>query len=344
MTPIDRNDGTRRTALVIGATGGIGGEAAHALLAHGWRVRGLCRHPADASRRAAWVGAVEWVAGDAMNEADVTTAAAGTTLIFHGANPPMYKNWRGLALPMLRNAIAAARRGAARLIFPGNVYNFGPDAWPLVSETSPQHPRTRKGAVRVEMEAMLEAAAKDGVRSLVVRAGDYFGPNQPASWFRNAMVKPGRQLRWVMYPGAPEVGHAWAYLPDVAETVARLAEIETSLPAFESLNFGGHWLERGVEIAEVARLVSGKPDLPIRRAPWLLYYLAAPFVTFLREALEMRYLWRTPLRLDNAKLLALIGPEPHTPLDEALRRTLAALGCLPETPAAPKVEAAAAAV
>jgi nucleoside-diphosphate-sugar epimerase len=70
---------------------------------------------------------------------------------------------------------------AARLIFPANVYNFGPDAWPIVTEVSPQHPRTHKGAVRVEMENMLKDAAGHGVRSLVVRAGDFFGPRQPVS-------------------------------------------------------------------------------------------------------------------------------------------------------------------
>jgi hypothetical protein len=45
--------------------------------------------------------------------------------------------------------------------------------------------------------------------------------------------------------------------------------------------------------------------------------------------IELRYLWRVPLRLDNRKLESLIGPEPHTPLDEAVRQSLAGLGCLP---------------
>ncbi len=206
MNPIDPPDGTQKIALVIGAAGGIGGEAAHALIAEGWRVRGLARQPDDAKRRAAWVGPVEWIAGDAMNEADVTAAAQGASVIFHGANPPMYRDWRGLAIPMLRNAIAAARASGARLIYSGNVYNFGPDAGAVIAEASPQHPLTRKGAIRVEMEAMLKAAANDGVRSLVLRAGDYFGPHQPKSWFRDVMVKPGAPLRSVTYPGESEVG------------------------------------------------------------------------------------------------------------------------------------------
>ena len=36
-----------QTALVIGATGGIGGEVAHALQTRGWRVRALHRDPAS---------------------------------------------------------------------------------------------------------------------------------------------------------------------------------------------------------------------------------------------------------------------------------------------------------
>jgi len=332
---MNRNDSPQekqKTALVVGATGGIGGEVARALIAHGWHVRGLARRPDDAKRRAAWVGAVEWVAGDAMNAGDVTAAAEGAAVIFHGANPPKYKNWRGLAIPMLRNAIEAARASGARLIYPGSVYNFGPDAGAVIAEASPQHPLTRKGAIRVEMEALLKNAANDGVRSLILRAGDFFGPRQPNSWFRDVMVKPGALLRSVTYPGDPEVGHAWAYLPDLAETAARLAAIEASLPAFEVLHFGGHWLPRGAEMAAAVRRVCGRPDLPIRRFPWVLIYLGAPFSPFFRELLEMRYLWRIPLRLDNAKLVSLLGTEPHTPLDAALRRILAELGCLPDAP------------
>ena len=78
--------------------------------------------------------------------------------------------------------------------------------------------------------------------------------------------------------------------------------------------------------------MTAKPDLPIQSLPWFLFYLLAPFVTFMRESLEMRYLWQKPLKLDNAKLVAFLGQEPHTPLDTAIAETLGALGCLEQTP------------
>ncbi|MBB3594922.1 nucleoside-diphosphate-sugar epimerase [Rhizobium sp. BK529] len=45
----------------------------------------------------------------------------------------------------------------------------------------------------------------------------------------------------------------------------------------------------------------------------------------------MRYLWKKPLRMSNAKLVAELGCEPQTPIDEAVRASLVALGCLSRT-------------
>ena len=42
----------------------------------------------------------------------------------------------------------------------------------------------------------------------------------------------------------------------------------------------------------------------------------------------MRYLWRTPVRMDNARLVAALGYEPHTPLDQAVEATLVGMGSL----------------
>ena len=48
----------------------------------------------------------------------------------------------------------------------------------------------------------------------------------------------------------------------------------------------------------------------------------------------MRYLWRTPVGMDNAKLVAFLGREPHTPLEEAVEAALEGMGCLASAPLA----------
>lgn len=317
-----------RTALVLGATGGIGGEVALALLESGWRVRSVHRNPERAARTAPHLTQVQWVAGDAMRREDVVAASHGAECIVHGVNPPGYRNWGGLALPMLESSIAAAKASGARLVFPGTVYNFGPDAFPDLTERSPQNPLTRKGKIRVEMEKRLETASREGVRTLIVRAGDFFGPRTGNSWFAQGLIKPGRPVRSILYPGRPDVGHAWAYLPDVAATIVRLLAREGDLAEFELFHFGGHWFEAGIELAHAIQRVVGEPKPRIRRFPWALAYALSPFVTVFGEMLELRYLWQRPIRLDNTKLVAFLGTEPHTPIDGAVRNTLEGLRCL----------------
>jgi nucleoside-diphosphate-sugar epimerase len=320
---------SKRTALVLGATGGIGGETAIALRSRGWHVRCLHRQPERAARGASHLAGVEWIAGDSMRPEDVVAAARGADAIVHGVNPPGYRNWNRLVLPMLESTIAAARGSGARIVLPGTVYNFGPDAFPVLGESSPQRPQTRKGRIRVEMERRLEAAARDGVRTLIVRAGDFFGPrNTGNSWFAECLVRPARPVRAIVYPGRPDVGHAWAYVPDVAATVVLLLDREAGLGRFDVFHHGGHWLEPGIDMAHAIERVVGAPTPRLRRLPWALVWAASPFVATFHEMLELRYLWQRPVRLDNARLVAFLGSEPHTPLDAAVRATLAGLGCL----------------
>ena len=321
--------------LIIGPTGSVGRAIATAFLGHGWKVSVLHRDPVRARGRFAENAAIQWHRGDAMSRDDVLRAAEGVDVIIHAVNPPGYRNWKGLARPMLENTIAAAKATGARIMFPGNVYNYGPDALPLVSENAPQTPRTRKGRIRVDMERALRQGAVQGARSIVVRAGDFFGANGASSWFEAVLVKPGKPVRSVTYPGKHGAGHNWAYLPDLAETFVRVAERERELGAFETFHFGGHFLARGVDMAKAIARAGGNPNTPIRRMPWFAVYAAAPFNVTMREVLEMRYLWRETLQLDNRKLVAFLGEEPHTPLTAAVERTLMDLGCIgPDTPEA----------
>src|SRR5690349_17984077 len=121
-----------KKALVLGITGGIGSEVALALLRRGWHVRALHRNPAGASVPEEVRARIEWVTGDAMNRDDVIAAASGVSTIVHAVNPPKYHNWAGLVLPMLENTIAAAREQRARIVLPGTIYNFGPEAFPVL--------------------------------------------------------------------------------------------------------------------------------------------------------------------------------------------------------------------
>lgn len=319
-----------RAALVLGATGGIGGSIAASLIRDGWQVRALCRKTEAAT--SGWrhdCPAPQFVAGDAMDAASVIRAATlgeGVSAIVHAVNPPDYRDWSSLVLPMIDNTLAAARAaGAARVVLPGTVYNYDPAHTPVIDEDTSQNACSVKGTIRVALERKLAEAAPE-VPSLIVRAGDFFGPGTRASWFAQAMVRAGRPVR-KFTSMASAVPHAYAYLPDLAAAFAGLLAIPERLRPHEKVQFAGHWDATGTQMRDAVRRVVGR-DVPDRAFPWWMMRLAAPFGGFPKEALEIEPVWKHAMRLNNRRLVDLLGVEPHTPLDQAIAATLADMGCL----------------
>ena len=255
-------------------------------------------------------------------------ASEGVQAIVHAVSPPRYRNWAKLVLPMIDNTIAAGKASGARILLPGTIYNYGADAFPVLREESPQTATTHKGTIRIELEKRLKDAARQGVRSLIVRFADFFGPTAGGNWFSQGMISPGSPLKSITYPGRNGVGHGWAYLPDVGEAFAQLMDREAELEDFAMFHFRGLWDKDGTEMIAAIRRVTGKPSLPVKRLPWFFFKLASPFNETLRELYATRPLWTTPIELDNTRLVRFLGDEPHTDLDRAVEATLRGLGCL----------------
>ncbi|BBW46028.1 TPA: NAD-dependent epimerase/dehydratase family protein [Enterobacter asburiae] len=313
--------------LILGATGGIGGEITRKLIRDEWDVRALRRSAPQHDDRNE---SMTWISGDAQNAERVEAAASDCSVIVHAVNPPGYRNWEQLVLPMLHNTINAAERNGALIVLPGTIYNYGPDAFPLLREDSPQDPVTRKGAIRVQMEKALSAYAQRGGKVLILRAGDFFGPLAGNNWFSQGLVKPGHPPKVVKNPGQHGAGHQWAYLPDVADTVAALLARRDELEPFSCFHMRGHWDPDGTTMTTAIKHVAEHAGIKakVKSFPWWLVSAMSPFNTTLREMREMRYLWEQTIEMDNSKLIAFLGHEPQTPLTEAVRSTLAGLGCI----------------
>ncbi len=305
--------------FVLGAAGRLGHKAAQAFRDAGWTVTSLVR-PGSAERAPAETEIVEIHAAD---HAAVGNAARGTDVVLHALNPP-YAEWSRLALPLAYSAIAAAETAGATLLFPGNLYNYGSPLPAAIDENTPMRPSSRKGQVRVAIEDRIAEATERGVRTIIVRAGDFYGGGR-GSWFDLVLAKE-ITLGRITYPGPPEVAHEWAYLPDFASTLLRLAAIRETLPQFASFGFPGHAVTGHEFTAAIARGMRGK--LETKRMTWWLIHALRPVVPLCRELSEIAYLWNEPHRIDGAKLGAAIGAIPHTPLDLAVARALEDLGAI----------------
>ncbi|MEJ2043798.1 MAG: epimerase [Reinekea sp.] len=285
-----------KTALIIAINGNFGYQMALALRDAGWQIKAILR---DAAKAPKWLAPKQVFQGSASDEKLVASAANDVDLIVYAANPP-YHQWPQLALSMLEPTIRIAIKKRLHILFPGNVYNFAPQDRPI-SETGTEAPPTDKGAIRVQMEQRLKAAAQNGAKVTIIRAGDYMGPNANTTWLHH-IVKHSRHSLTLSLPHGEEHLHFWSYLPDVcANTVKLLEQSENAFEVYHDTGFAltaDDWKRA---------LASSNQRVRFKRLPWWLYSTIAPFSPLLREVLKMRYLWRETVVLDGSKMKQALG-------------------------------------
>ncbi|GAB3554003.1 NAD(P)H-binding protein [Spirosoma fluminis] len=304
--------------LVLGATGSIGYAVTQNLLARRLPVTILVRNRAKAEALFPNAATLTIVEGDVQDVAGLKTTAVGKTHIFHGINYP-YHQWFGNMDKATQHVIDAAAQHGATLVFPGNVYNFGNAKEPIREDSRP-NPVSKKGELRVTLEAMLEQAATEGrCRVLNVRLPDFWGPN-----VLNAGVKPifegaltGKALPWLLNASIP---HQSVYTNDAAEVIVRLMLRKATAP-YEVWNYGGHTFPSTRWFFGRVAAITGKPLRVQIHSRFAIGFLGL-FVAVVREVKEMLYLYENTILLDDANVRAAFPDFQETPIDEAITETL----------------------
>lgn len=312
------NSVSKRRVLVLGANGRIGQCVTRAFAEGGWAVIAQSR---QAPIKPLPDGANPLLC-DGLDADALIPAARGAEVIINALNPN-YSRWETLYPPLWESVLRVARESHALLMLPGNVYNFGRNLPERLTEATPTVPDTSKARVRIALEGAMQDAAREGVDSVVLRAGDFFGGPGLGTWLDLVIAKDIGRGR-VTYPGAPHLVHAWAYVPDLARTFVAIAQRRDMLKGFRVFHFAGHSLTGEAFHAALEQAVGR--SLALRRLSWWPLRLAAPFAPMLRAILEMRYLWDRPHLLDDSLLRQFLGGDaPHTPLVDALSEAMCAI-------------------
>lgn len=317
---------TRPTVLVLGAGGRFGAAAVQAFAQAGWRVLAQQRRAPTLPQP----GNVQHLDTPLADAEALAARAAGAQVVVYAVNP-VYTRWDAELLPLFRHGVAVAQRLGARFMLPGNVYAYGTTLPARLDEDTPARPDHPKAALRAEMEDELQRAAAQGLDSVVIRAGDFFGGGS-GTWIDQAMAKDIAKGKLV-YPGPRDRVHAWAYLPDLAQAFVAVAG-DGGHRGCLRLHFAGHAVTGQAFIAaldEAAASLGLRPAQGFRVGgmPWGLIRVIGLVNPMLRELARMSYLWRAPHALDGTRLQQRVGPLPATPLVPALRQTLLDLGLAP---------------
>ena len=316
---------------ILGANGRLGRAVGKAFIQAGYHVRGITRSgklPAD-------LAGATGIAATALDREALVRATAGVDIIFHGLSP-VYSDWSSV-LPMAENVVAACEANGAILLFPGTIYNYGSPLPEIITEDTPFNPTTEKGRIRVALETMLRTEADAGrLRTILLRAGDFFGGTGTGSWFDLGMAS---KIQKGVYTaaGPTDIVHEWAYLPDLAATFVELADRQDQLGYYETFHFPGHAITDLQMKAAMERAVGQK--LAMSSLPWWVFKIGAPFIPMWKAMLQMAYLRFQPHRLASNRLEDVIGSIPHTPLDRAVAEALTDLG-IPVASLAAQKEAA----
>ncbi|MBI1216934.1 MAG: epimerase [Rhodobacteraceae bacterium] len=290
------------TVLILGASGVFGAAAAHAFAAAGWQVRRFDRKTGDMIRD-----------------------ATGADVIVNAMNPPAYHDWKTLLPQITAQVIAAAKATGATVILPGNVYVSGDQVGPW-DENTPHRPVARKGRIRAELEAAYRNAAAEGLRTIVLRGGDFIDPGNMKTILDMVTLK-GLAKGRITAMGRPDVRRAYAYIPDMTRAAVALAEMRDRLPPFADVAFPGVTFSLN-ELKQALEMATGK-TLRIGNFPWWMMRLASPVWELARELSEMRYLYNTPHTLSGATFHRLLPDFRLTALDRIAAEEAVAMGAVP---------------
>ncbi len=302
--------------VILGINGRIGSHAARAFVAAGWEVTGFGR----SNKRP--IAGVRFAAGNSDSVEDMRAAIGDARVVVNALNPS-YDEWDGGRMEALHaRVLEAMGTDGKTMLFVGNIYNYGPSNRRVTPDLV-QDGTSGKARIRQRSERLLQDAAQRGdVQVIILRAGDFYGPDSAGTWFDLAMLREADKGKLALM-GRPGVGHAWAYLPDLGRAFEKLAWHRSELGAFENFHFAGNFVTPEAMSAAIQRAAPTR--LKVSYFPRFVFSLMGLVNPIMREVAKMGYLWDHPMELADPRLDAILGEGFATPFEQAVSASIAEL-------------------
>ena len=301
--------------VVIGAGGALGSAVVQRLTDEGLTVRSVVRDVERARR--VLPPTADIVVGDGTSAESVRLVCRNATVIYHCVNVS-YRNWSKVLPTVTDNIIAGAREAKARLVFPGNVYGYGPLRVIPVTEDHPLASTSKKGQLRNAIERkLIDANLMGDVQVVIPRFPDYYGPNVTnklmAPIFQAALA--GKKASW---PGKLDVPHDLVYIYDAAAACCLLGTTESSYGQVWHVPGAGPLT--GKQFIEMAFQAAGtKPRMrSLGRASFRIAGLLIPSAW---DMIDRVYEFEQPLVMDGSKFACEFPSFQYTTHEHAIAQT-----------------------
>jgi nucleoside-diphosphate-sugar epimerase len=297
---------------VIVGKGPVGMTTAAELVARGHEVRVLSRSGGQST------AGIEHRQVDAADAERVTAATRGAAALYNAVNPA-YHRWATDWPPVAAALLTAAERTGAVLVTMSNLYGYGRPAGPMTPE-SPLAATDVKGRVRIRMWTDALAAHEAGrARVTEARAADFVGPQVPADHSHLVRQLPAlRAGRRAYVVGDPDAPRSWAYMPDVAATLATLGTDERALGRAWHVPSNPPRSQRQA-LGDLAAVL-GVPPGPVTGIPWPVLRAVGVVVPMMCEVVAIRHQFDQAFVIDSSATTETFGLTA-TPWDEVLAAT-----------------------
>ena len=220
--------------------------------------------------------------------------------------------WQKTWPSFMESVINACKLHHVKLVFFDNVYMYDKPAIPFMTETSPIHAPSKKGAVRQQLHDMImNEVENNNLTALIARSADFYGPENKNSALNMMVIDNFMKGKKAQAFGNVNKIHTYTFTPDAAKATALLGNTNDAynqvwhVPTTKEKLTNLQWIQL---IANEMKVEAKIQTVPV----WLIKILGW-FIPIMREFPEMIYQYEQDYIFDSTKFEKRFGISATTP-------------------------------
>lgn len=294
---------------IIGSGGAIGITLAKALKKYTDHIRLVSRNPKKVNE----TDELFPIDVNDLSQIDKAIAGSETVYVVIGFEYKL-SVWQKIWPPFMKEVIEACKKHHTKLVFFDNVYMYSQSAIPLMTEASPIHAPSKKGAVRQQLhEMIMNKVEKGSLTALIARSADFYGPDNKNSAFNMMVAEQLLKGKKALALGDPDKIHTYTFTPDAAQATALLGNTDDAynqvwhVPTTKEKLTNRQWIQLVADELKVEAKIQTIPVWLIRILGW--------FMPVMKELPEMNYQNEQDYIFDSSKFEKRFGITATSPKD-----------------------------